>query len=300
MRYTVQQSCLSCRSSNTKIVFNYKKKNLKDFLYNYYNLKHTEQIIEEFKFVIIKCLDCGNNFQKYILNNQELERFYNDVISLRETNIEKKVDKTDRNVRLANYISKQLNKKIDVLDFGSGNTNYLKEYKNINFFTFDISKTKKSKNNIDSIEILKKKKFDLIIVNQVLEHINNPSETAKIFNEILKNNGLIKIEVPSSYLNRYKFFLTYILGPKKNLIHDFFPIEHINSYTSYSLKHLFCNLNCVDIKNYYWIENNYNIKNIFKYMIIISKILKFFSTILFLKNGGHYLIFKKLSDHTNL
>ena len=48
-----------------------------------------------------------------------------------------------------------------------------------------------------------------------------------------ENNGLIKLEISSSHLNKSKF-TTYILGPKK-FNSAFFPIEHINSYTSYSL-----------------------------------------------------------------
>ena len=66
-------------------------------------------------------------------------------------------------------------------------------------FQENCQKKKNIKINVGEIGKLKiKKKFDLITLNKVLEHVENPVNFLKNSIKFLKKDGLIYIEVPDS------------------------------------------------------------------------------------------------------
>ncbi|RLA82931.1 MAG: hypothetical protein DRG78_05810 [Epsilonproteobacteria bacterium] len=70
------------------------------------------------------------------------------------------------------------------------------------------------------------KKYDLIILTHLLEHIYNPNDTLEKCNYILNDNGHILIEVPL-FENSTKFPI------------GMFTLEHLNYFTEESLQKLF-------------------------------------------------------------
>ena len=105
--------------------------------------------------------------------------------------------------RRVNQFSKKLKNK-DILDFGCGWGGFLRNIKNykslsgvelrkecINFIKNNIKKIDVS-DNINSFD----KKFDIITMFHVLEHIPYQIETLKVLKSKLKNKGKIIIEVP--------------------------------------------------------------------------------------------------------
>jgi len=92
----------------------------------------------------------------------------------------------------------------DILDFGCGWGNFLKKikyYKSLNGVELRQECLKYIKNNIKKINISNnieffKKKFDIITMFHVLEHLPNQTETLKTLRSKLKKNGKIIIEVP--------------------------------------------------------------------------------------------------------
>jgi 2-polyprenyl-3-methyl-5-hydroxy-6-metoxy-1,4-benzoquinol methylase len=290
MNFVYFKKCNVCDSKNIKITLSYKSHKLNVFLKKYYKFKNLN-ILNEYSLEIFKCKSCNHIFQGKVLNKKKIFFFYNNIINVREKYL-KKVNKTKKNISIAEKISEKLKKNIKVLDFGSGYTSYYKKNKNLNFYTFDISKIKNS-NNISKISDLTKYKFDLIIANQVFEHLKYPKITLDIFNKILNKNGYIKLELPSSFFIFFKFFLLKIIGPKKIILNDFFPIEHINSFTNKSIDKLTSRFNREDFDSFFWLENKKNFKNILKYLSIKFLFFRIFFSLLILKNGGHYLILKK-------
>ena len=90
------------------------------------------------------------------------------------------------------------------------------------------SKFLKKKYKKKGVKIIKecfsKKKYDLILAADVIEHIKNDKKTIKNLNKILKKNGLIIVTVPA-----YQFLFT-----KKDKV-----LKHFRRYNLTSLKKLF-------------------------------------------------------------
>ena len=93
----------------------------------------------------------------------------------------------------------------------------------------------------------------------------------------------------------YKILLLKIFGFRKRLLHEIFPIEHVNCFSNTSLKILFQNFK--PIKFNFELFSNDQIGTIFfkflKYLIIKNIFIKYFFTIFTFKNGGNYFLLKK-------
>ncbi|MGM0579993.1 MAG: class I SAM-dependent methyltransferase [Bacteroidota bacterium] len=106
--------------------------------------------------------------------------------------------------RLINSVAKD--KKGRLLDYGCGTGYFLETMKENGWKTYglepnekarEIAKTKsKVKESLEELN-LKNKKFDIITLWHVLEHIHNINDTIKILKTILKEKGKIIIAVPN-------------------------------------------------------------------------------------------------------
>ena len=134
------------------------------------------------------------------------------------------------NKQIKKYSTK---KKMSILDFGSGsgtNIAMLSKYGEVDAYEKDnkTSNFLKKKFNKNGIKIIKKcfskKKYDLILAADVIEHIKNDKKIINNLNKILKKNGLIIITVPA-----YQFLFS-----KKDQ-----ALKHFRRYNRDSLKKLF-------------------------------------------------------------
>ena len=132
---------------------------------------------------------------------------------------------------------------LDVLDFGCGSGFTLSRisslYSSNNLYGFDYnSKRIKDLNKIQNFKKLYSqkiqkinKKFDIIILNHVFEHLVNPILYLKKIKQLLKKNGLIILQMPNI---------------SKNFT-DIFTFDHICYYNEDTLKNL---LNKISIFEY--------------------------------------------------
>ena len=145
------------------------------------------------------------------------------------------------NVRRAKQFQK-LCKNKDVLDFGCGWGNFLKNLKNcksfngvelrkecLNYVSNNIKKINIS-NNINSFN----KKFDVITMFHVLEHIPHQVKILKILKSRLKNKGKIIIEVPHAedfliLQDELKEFKNFTFWSEHLILHTFNSIKKILS-----------------------------------------------------------------------
>ncbi len=188
--------------------------------------------------------------------------------------------------RRASQFEKNLKNK-DILDFGCGWGGFLRNIKNykslsgvelrkecINFIKNNIKKIDIS-DNINSFD----KKFDLITMFHVLEHIPYQTETLKVLKSKLKNKGKIIIEVPHA-----EDFL--ILQEELKEFKNFtFWSEHLILHTYKSLKSILLKSGFKNINIQYY--QRYNFSN------HLGWFLK-------RKPGGHNFYKEIVSDKLNL
>jgi 2-polyprenyl-3-methyl-5-hydroxy-6-metoxy-1,4-benzoquinol methylase len=188
--------------------------------------------------------------------------------------------------RRASQFEKNLKNK-DILDFGCGWGGFLRNIKNykslsgvelrkecINFIKNNIKKIDIS-DNINSFD----KKFDLITMFHVLEHIPYQTETLKVLKSKLKNKGKIIIEVPHA-----EDFL--ILQEELKEFKNFtFWSEHLILHTYKSLKSILLKSGFKNINIQYYQRHNF------------SNHLGWF---LKRKPGGHNFYKEIVSDKLNL
>lgn len=131
-------------------------------------------------------------------------------------------------------------KKINILDFGSGsgvNIDMLSKFGHVNIYEPHLITRKylKKKFNSKKYSVVSKfnqKKFDLILLADVLEHIKDDKKIVNKLSKSLKSKGFILITVPS-----YK-----ILFSKKDII-----LGHYRRYTKQEIINLFKNFETVKL-----------------------------------------------------
>ncbi|WP_242849867.1 class I SAM-dependent methyltransferase [Clostridium botulinum] len=139
-------------------------------------------------------------------DNQSMQRFINNSES---SSCEKlwleNTEYEDAILIFSNYL-----KKGDFLDIGCGTgeiLNYMKE-KGYGVTGIEPSKIASENAKIKGLEVyncdlheftLINKKFNIINMTNVLEHIPNPEETIGICKKLLKSNGIIRIKVPNDF-----------------------------------------------------------------------------------------------------
>lgn len=105
--------------------------------------------------------------------------------------------------RLANIIKEDCN----ILDIGCGPGYFLEASKNITNNLVGVEKNKIERKFVseelniechEDISELREEQFDVIILNQILEHIHKPKEFIEQTLKLLKRDGNLVIEVPSA------------------------------------------------------------------------------------------------------
>ena len=139
----------------------------------------------------------------------------------------------------------KLNKGSNILDFGCGTgeiLNNLIEDGYNNLFAFDYVKHDTLNKKIlffDNMDKLKTYKFDLIILNHVIEHVLDPRELLDFLHGMLKENGKIIGQTPN-----FDDFTFKLFKETWGLLHQPY---HINIFNKKSLKKI-CNQMNLNIK----------------------------------------------------
>jgi len=129
-------------------------------------------------------------------------------------------------------LQKYINKKINILDYGAGsgvNVGMLSKFGKVDIYEphKETAKYLNKKYSAKKFKIIKKisaKKYDLIILADVLEHIKKDKKKIKELSRKLKKNGKLLITVPA-----YKFLFT-----KKDVI-----LGHYRRYRLSEIKSIF-------------------------------------------------------------
>jgi len=237
MKLNYQLIC-NCKNSKHYKIFSYLKPPLLELKYlikgkyerYYYQCNKCKHMYSKHKMHWNESFYKGQYFNTTYQNKKKLDKRFNLVKNLPIN----KSDNKNRVIRINKFFKK---KGLKVLDIGSGIGVFLYEMKKMGWKVSGIESdkqfvdysNKKHKLNIYCKDLFKfnsKKKFDLITLNKVLEHVKNPIEMLTKCKDFLKKDGLIHIELPS------------IKSKNNGKNSEEFCIEHHQVFSSQSLKYL--------------------------------------------------------------
>jgi SAM-dependent methyltransferase len=204
---------------------------------------------------VVSCSECGFCFADTETSQEGYDLYYNQMSKYedKETGSGGAMNSTDK-IRLstaAKIISDNCpNKNVSVLDIGCANGGLLMCLKEIGFKNLtgiDLSKICVDNvahlgfsaffGGIFNFNNIKARKYDVVILSHVLEHLRNLAQAIVNIKDILAENGFIYVEVPDA--SRYK---DYFIVP-----YYYFDCEHINHFDLDALTNIFeyYDINCI-------------------------------------------------------
>ena len=217
----------------------------KTFLYKQNFNNKVISLMENYDVVV--CKDCGFVYADNIPSQADFSNYYA-VMSKYEFNYKDGIvssDYIDYFTKVVKFLIPHINdKNARILDIGCSTGALLSIFKSkgcSNLLGVDPSplcvrttkelyKIEANINNISNFNT--NEKFDLIILSAVLEHLVDFSNSMQKIWSLLKDQGLLFIEVPDS-----ERFDLYISAPFQQ-----FSIEHINYFSQYSITNLLSKL----------------------------------------------------------
>jgi SAM-dependent methyltransferase len=123
----------------------------------------------------------------------------------------------DLKMKIAKEFGFELNRRSVILDFGCGSGRYVQELRDHGYQAFGCDINMKSEENVDTDSMVKNEivrsidlknyilpfkdnTFDLVISDQVFEHVKNYSETISEISRVLKPDGFCLHVFPSRYI----------------------------------------------------------------------------------------------------
>jgi SAM-dependent methyltransferase len=223
------RKCPVCNSENKEIVFT---QIFNDIL---------GISLDKFEQNITICKDCGMVYTTPFITDEELNNYYSHMSNYEHTQYEDNYSTEDKNKskRQFEYIKKFIKNHKKVLEIGCATGYLLSIFKKDGFDVLGLEPSAKNKQiakEIYDVEIetrfldkggLERRKFDIVILSHVAEHLKYPFDIFKNIRNILTDDGLLFIEVPDiDYFDEkdlYQFSFEHInyfnLCSTKNLLH---------------------------------------------------------------------------------
>ena len=203
------------------------------------------------EFVLCECASCSAIFQRDVPNDEFMARLYGVWIDpeLARVRNESKFTLTvaagmaEEIMQVLAYIAREP-ARIEVLDFGMGWGNWAKMVASFGckVYGVEVEATRIAEAAGAGIKNLQwndlgENRFDFINTEQVFEHLASPLETLVQLRDSLRNQGIIKISVPTATdINRRLDRMDW-RAPKgsRDSINPIAPLEHINFFRRKSI-----------------------------------------------------------------
>lgn len=184
---------------------------------------------------IIKCNNCDLTFADKLPSSKELDTYYSSGLYYEKVSNPYKNNMIDFSIKLAKtrleLIDKKINRNVfrNVLDIGAGNAQFgiamLEKFPKLNYDAIepDIAVSNQwgnwVRNRFKDIDKINDKTYSLVILNQVLEHVNDPIKLLESIYKLIMKNGYIYIDVPfKDYLFKPSVEPHLLFWNKKSLL----------------------------------------------------------------------------------
>ena len=182
--------------------------NTHPFLVQIFNKRrYSDKITHNFHYVLDYCMPCNFIWQRYILDDQEHSQLYTDLNSIKlegewiEAKIERDTEKRNSNYRELQYLRKLYPfNDMRILDYGCGWGGFLSVAKSIGLEAegVDISASRVGYCLKKGFKVFKSisethGEYDVINLNQVLEHLQSPNESIGKIVGKLKRGGYLRL-----------------------------------------------------------------------------------------------------------
>ena len=234
--------CPVCKSTNTelfvKLSSDYQKEKLVEYDLKYYEGK-LKTIFSETQYKINHCNDCDHLYYSEPPELNQLSEMY----LAHAVNLKKK----HKNIQGNNFdILKSLIKKYiyiwgkdnpKILDYGSGAGIWSQAAydigEDVTAFEPYIERVEHTGYEmINDLNDLKKQKFDIIFLNQVLEHTLDPIFELRIIRDLTKDDSILISSVPNAGAISKKYFIK--TWPYHNTSHVMAPFQHLHGFSQKS------------------------------------------------------------------
>ena len=241
--------CPICKSNFNSTVAELNKDNKARFV-KYDSEKYDgylSQLIEDAPPVIKSCNECGHCWYQYQPNQAQLIRMYeiSKPLTKKNINIDKNLNtKIEKKIKILREIERKLNgsEKPKFLDFGSGFGRWSLAAVNAGFEVTSYEPSdKRSKNSnigydlINNFNEIKDIKFDIILMEQVLEHVSDPVAILKQITRNCHEKTIVKISVPNMRRNKFGKRVWEVWPYDGLSPHILAPYEHLHGFTPESL-----------------------------------------------------------------
>ncbi|ADG70233.1 class I SAM-dependent methyltransferase [Brachyspira murdochii] len=266
-------------------------------LYEINFAKAKEEFIPE-HYDIVACNNCGFIFNNTVWTQKDYDKYYSNTTKYSSSFTSgagglSNLDKIRYN-GVIDRIEKFINKDSSIIDIGCAKGGLLRAFQDRGYTNlYGIESSKEAIENLKQYNIggeassifdLKNidKKFDVVILSQVLEHIYDLKNVKYILENILNDNGILYIDIPDA--------TSYIKN--KLAAYYYFDLEHINHFSLITLEYLFDNFKLVEKDSFYFD----NVSNIKSYIIygVFQKGIK-----LFINKLKDFEAIKKMKEYIN-
>ncbi|MEI0562492.1 class I SAM-dependent methyltransferase [Brachyspira pulli] len=240
-------------------------------LYEINFAKDKEEFIPE-HYDIVACDNCGFIFNNTTWVQKDYDKYYSDTTKYSSSFTSgagglSDLDKIRYN-DIIDRIEKFINKDTSIVDIGCAKGGLLRTFQDRGYTNlYGIEASHNAIENLRQYNIDGKdssifdltninKKFDVVILSQVLEHIYDLKKVKYILENVLNDNGILYIDIPDG--------TSYIKN--KLAAYYYFDLEHINHFSLITLEYLFDNLKLVE-KNSFCFNNVSSIKSYIIYGI---------------------------------
>lgn len=196
-------------------------------------------IIKKSKYGIVKCKNCDFVYTTPIPSQEEIDEFYRGF-DYKDSLSAEKIIRSDAKKSLRG-ISKYVKKSKYLLDVGCGRGYFLDEARKLGWDTYGIDVSESvvdyAKNELhlnvaygDIFSFQSERKFDVVILNQVIEHFVDPKKLIATCRKYLEDEGLLYIATPNIESLSAKVL--------KGDFDHYIPPEHVSYFSQYTLKNL--------------------------------------------------------------